>query len=137
MTNPIEEIKRQAQQAQKWLDEKAQGLTGDEHGVMHTYLDRIECAEKLIAASELLQQQQWQPIDSAPRDGSLVAVILEGTDKLVTQIPYKETHCVFFHSNEGWLSAYAMDTIENQYYKITAWQPLPQPPKEQNDRLKN
>lgn len=44
-------------QASKWLDEKTQGLTGDEKGVKHTYLDRVDCAKALVIANDKLQEQ--------------------------------------------------------------------------------
>lgn len=50
------QIMMQADLAEKWLAEREQGLTGDEVGIMHTYLDRSICAEMLVAACKLIER---------------------------------------------------------------------------------
>ena len=60
----------------------------------------------------------WVPIETAPKDGRRVLVAIEGVDRAV----------VSFWSGAGWA------TVDGHDWKgrpVTAWQPLPNPPKEQ------
>jgi len=80
--------------------------------------------EALRNANELLQQQQWQPIESAPRDGTrILSCRTDFEDRLLI-------YAIVAYENGEWhLQALMGGSLGVGYYP-THWQPLPQPPKD-------
>ncbi len=64
--------------------------------------------------------QQWQPIESAPKDGvtRVLVLIREGTEELIQTVAVRDT------SNGCWISSWTGEVL----YPPTHWQPLPPPP---------
>ncbi len=117
----IEEIKRQAELAAEWFK-------GD---IDYTHANVRYISKALIAASELLQQQQWQPMDSAPKDGTrlLLATRSFGIDVGSWKKDYNSSK----GDKADWYNEWGDDFSTGSYYcplSPTRWQPLPQPPKD-------
>lgn len=64
----------------------------------------------------------WQPIETAPRDGTLCA--LRFRDRLG---PYEVHDAHFFHDDGFWYRVEPPTRIE---LRPVAWMPLPEPPSE-------
>ena len=62
---------------------------------------------------------KWQPIETAPKDGTKVLIFVMG--KNVMQASY--SRC-----NEYWIDCWCSNM--SGVYSPTHWQPLPKPPKE-------
>lgn len=74
-------------------------------------------SEQLCARiTELEAAQTWQPIESAPKDGRRVFVVIEGVDRGV----------LAFWNGCEWAT---IDGNDWQGRKIKFWMPLPTPPK--------
>jgi len=83
----------------------------------------FELLEALIAAAELLKYVEWQPIESAPRDGSYVQMIYYSEHGH----SYNELIVSTFYWNEDiWCSWDSECFFEDDYF--IGWQPRPQPP---------
>lgn len=75
------------------------------------------CTAPLLARiAELEAAQTWQPIESAPKDGRRVFVVIEGVDRGV----------LAFWNGCEWAT---IDGNDWQGRKIKFWMPLPTPPK--------
>jgi len=96
--------------------------------------------EQCKQASAMLRAMEWQDISTAPKDGT--GILITGGERIVTDssgiecyrgdlgesvvlVRYKDSCCeddfVFWSINYD---------NEDNWYKPTRWQPLPQPPKE-------
>ena len=66
-------------------------------------------------------EDSWQPIETAPKDGSFIIVVSEkyGEEKDVELVNYR---------NGKWYTAYAVVCAEADGWKLTQWMPLPKPP---------
>lgn len=65
---------------------------------------------------------KWQPIDTAPKDGTRVILFYGGRDKSDEGQIYTASWCPYFN---GWEA----DCIDGFYGATpTHWQPLPEPP---------
>lgn len=66
---------------------------------------------------------EWQPIETAPKDGTLI--LLTGHD-------YNDTSKPRHYVSAWWSSAYNHFTYEDsevsEIYTATHWRPLPEPP---------
>ncbi len=65
---------------------------------------------------------EWQPIETAPKDGTNVLVIV---------VEHPESHCVLRHQDGQWLNDEFFDVISGEqviWYEPTHWMPLPDPP---------
>ncbi len=67
------------------------------------------------AAAAAAAAPQWQPIETAPKDGRRVLVAVEGVDRVV----------VAFWNGSAWSTVDANDWSGRS---VTHWMPLPQPP---------
>ena len=71
---------------------------------------------------------EWQPIETAPRDGT---AILVWPGVLFTEMTYFHTSVVRWHDwKEAWIEASGEEY--NTFYP-THWMPLPPPPKKGNE----
>lgn len=98
------------------MDNK-QGVTHypDKNGEWVRFVDVIKRIKELEA-------QQWQPIDSAPKDGTKILVCHE--DK------HGNKEVLAAHWGSGcWQTGFAFEGIRY----TTHWMPLPSPPKEQSE----
>ena len=109
MTNPIEEIKRQAELAETILNVSDLSCYS---------LTVVDAFKSLIAANELLQQQQWQPIESAPRDGTKILIWVEDDENYIV------SWCEWKEYGQDW-DWYDDNCIS---HKPTHFMPLPKPP---------
>ncbi len=70
---------------------------------------------------------EWQPIDTAPKDGSRVDLVVQYANEDIME---RYIDCYYFQGRwecDG-------DQVENKYFKATHWMPsppLPPPPKQQ------
>lgn len=93
---------------------------GTGHGWHHTCLRLAKEVERLRAS-----QPQWQPIDTAPKDGS---------DVLAWGPRWKQPDYIHFR-NGGWCEWVGLDTGEwepitfSESFLPTHWMPIPEPPK--------
>lgn len=86
--------------------------------------DWIDLLERALTA---LKAQGWQPISTAPRDERLIVL------RIGNERPFVGYH-VFDEDETGKRSAW-MDADESFLeYKPTHWMPLPQPPREPNNK---
>lgn len=77
--------------------------------------------ERLAAAIALMRGQSWQPIETAPKDGTSI---------LATEIDGEPV--VSYFDEGGWVySWHAYDGYH--HWNPTHWQPLPAPPKDTAD----
>ncbi len=67
--------------------------------------------------AELLAAQQWQPIESAPRDGTRILVFIDSHFSFTTVARWDD-------DKDCWKSAWDDQSV----YAVAYWQPLPQPP---------
>lgn len=76
---------------------------------------------KLIAPIIAALTQQWQPIESAPKDTVTEILAWDGYDMRVTRwcFPYKGHPGAWYESE---------DRYEKLFWEPTHWQPLPAPP---------
>ena len=75
-------------------------------------------AELAFRDMQLEEASQWQPIDTAPKDGTLV-VVYDGDPGCPIEMAR------YFEDNSGWF-----DDAHGFRLKPTYWQPLPEPPQE-------
>lgn len=83
------------------------------------------------------QKQQWQPIETAPRDGSRILVKNrdDGYDEQTGYRTYSNDIGVAEWSKSGccddygWISSFCCDFVTR--FEPTHWMPLPEPPKEE------
>ena len=74
---------------------------------------------------------QWQPISTAPKDGTEVLVYgLSSRAEFNEPGRYVAQWCKAYGLGPDW---YMTGTEEPVYVKATKWMPLPQPPKEDGD----
>jgi len=79
------------------------------------------------ALDEKLAELDWQPIETAPRDGTAI-LIYDGIDYYVSWYAFDSV----FETNKSWIFGKATGPY-NAYAEIdtpTHWMPLPEPPKE-------
>ena len=79
----------------------------------------------LVEAAEMLRQKsEWQPIETAPKDGSSILVALKGGE-----VREAEWFVRWYNdpSKPGWMPA-NMDEEYGHYVEPTHWMPLPKPP---------
>lgn len=112
MTNQtIEEIKRQAELAAEWINAKPQGEMSWYMGGDAWYRNapsREAMAEQLIAANELLQQQQWQPIESAPRK--------HGFQVLGYDVDVGRYTCEYWQPTEQWVYSWNQQPCQATHF---------------------
>jgi len=70
----------------------------------------------------------WQPIETAPRDGTSILVIQAGEFK--PGVPYESTVVAWSSVDdfEGWLSCEDCGPVNPRDWALTHWMPLPEPP---------
>ena len=59
---------------------------------------------------------EWQPIETAPKDGTCVMTYTDGLDPIFEQLP------MYWDRDKGWVCCVGYDMMP------THWQPLPTPP---------
>jgi hypothetical protein len=67
------------------------------------------------------EQNEWQPIETAPKDGTLILVIRKGYNPATAW--FEERTQRFEHCEECSFSN------PSHEWKLTHWMPLPEPPK--------
>jgi len=72
----------------------------------------VEFAESL--------QPAWQPIETAPKDGTVILGYCRGIQKVVNWIK----------GFDKWTLIFSFDPNNDGWYEPTHWQPLPENPKE-------
>lgn len=77
--------------------------------------------QELAEANDAMSQAQWQPIESAPKDGTIVL--------LCADVPWL-IRMGYFEPDDRWYSI-PQGSMEND--QPTHWMPLPSPPQEQSD----
>ncbi len=80
--------------------------------------------EALKAGADALEAQEWRPIESAPKDGTLILCI-SPIDNVQTIVYHSVTHK---KPNERWRIHRGGHT---HLIAPTHWRPLPAPPKEE------
>lgn len=81
----------------------------------------------LTEPTELRAAMTWQPIDTAPKDGTKVLLgrfVLNCPEGKNGRMAVDFWHTVNPHGYEGW------GKFNTRYWPATHWQPLPTPPKE-------
>ena len=78
-------------------------------------------AEKVAALTAALEELGggWQPIETAPKDGTVVDLLIDGK---------RTIDCCYEHNQ--WYKVMEEGTRCILWSKITHWMPLPKPPKE-------
>lgn len=78
--------------------------------------------KRLLAENEGLRlASDWQPIETAPTDGTMVLVYAPATDPAKWAIDLPEAICTaVYHEDAGWCICTVRD--------VTHWRPLPNPP---------
>lgn len=92
---------------------------------MHDY--QMDIAAEL---AELKAAQEWQPIETAPKDGTIVLLHIPNMPAVsCTQAFYGSTFCPIeqVEQEEHWRNA---STDHQVYRTATHWRPLPSAPKE-------
>lgn len=84
-----------------------------------------ELKQALTALTELRKEMEWQPIETAPKDGTNVD--LYGTYK---GYKYRITDCRFIPLEGYW---FAVNSMMGNGFVPTHWHPLPQPPKKASE----
>ena len=79
---------------------------------------------------------EWQPIETAPMDGSMV--LLYGPKQMIPNVGIKEKYLIitdrFSHpdnKNGSYRGYIGWGKFNEGYWPATHWMPLPQPPTEQ------
>lgn len=68
---------------------------------------------------------EWQPVITAPDDEEVLVWVVNDTHQSADyQIGYKDVA-----GNQYWWCAQSGQAIEKFDYRVTHWQPLPEPPK--------
>ena len=111
--------------------------------IRERYLDRARLA--LEAAEEVRQREAWQPIASAPRDGTLVLLLVAQHDAENSSMPTEDelAYRTIGHNNHehdgddtwrfaGW--CWSHDHYVEGRGNPTHWQPLPSPPHQEDER---
>ena len=65
---------------------------------------------------------EWQPIETAPKDGTLVDLWIQWRDGG----PWREADCTWVHG--AWWTAGREAPAEGETYKATHWMPIPDGP---------
>jgi hypothetical protein len=139
MTNEALEAsaKRNRAMFEKWADERGMSVMRRhaEHGYIESYTDHMWCAWQAAIAAYL--EASWQPIETAPKDGTVVYLC---RGKRVTAGNWESviSTSAEYHSNgtylgqyedgdswEGWISWDGGFTEEEP---PTHWMPIPKPP---------
>jgi hypothetical protein len=85
-------------------------------------------AGDLLYAAPVAQAEPWQPIETAPKDGSeFLLGVWEGEWRNPRK-RFTVYHAHGFCNRPVWAANYR--TEEGEAYEIAGWMPLPQPPKE-------
>ena len=84
--------------------------------------DRDSAKVEFAFAARMADKRRWQPIETAPRDGSLMLGFMdyekeEGDD-------YEFYSVIRWESGHGWVQ----ETVYMDYFRATHWMPLPEPP---------
>lgn len=68
---------------------------------------------------------EWQPIETAPKDGRHVLVVAGDQPPAVYEAYYEED------GDRGWFQAntHWTDPHDGSLYRVTHWMPLPDPPR--------
>jgi hypothetical protein len=118
------------------------GLPPYEHGGEGLPHTPKQLGKALSHAIEHMKRGQWQPIETAPRDGSSILVI-GGTQASEIGAPYKVMQPIkayweadtYFQKQEngGYAPQGAWHVVDTSYYSITLsgithWMPLPDAP---------
>ena len=84
---------------------------------------QMEDAANLIEALEAeLAAQSWQPIETSPKDGTLVDLWCASNSAR----EIRETDCRWLEMT-GWVDSFG-DAVEDYEWRATHWMPLPEPP---------
>ena len=84
-------------------------------------LTTVECIKKLKGENERLKRNQWQPIETAPKDGTVFLGYKLGQFRECYKVPRDDCDMWCFGGTSG-----ADDLFPN--IKPTHWMPLPKPP---------
>ena len=95
------------------LIEKLRGATESGRGGM---TDRM-ITELIDRAAAALEAQEWQPIETAPRDGRRV---------LLWCMAWEAPSTGQFYGHRGW----GLNCEDFFHYQPTRWRPLPEPPQD-------
>jgi hypothetical protein len=93
-------------------------------GYRSTLNDKI--AEQAVTIERLsaeLERRQWQPIETAPRDGTNILAIVSGNHPDSGEAFTPEV--VFWRIDQWWNDCWGYDSTD---YEPTHWMPLPEPP---------
>jgi len=131
------QLQQQQDAVQQQQDQAMQGLQAQNHRLMTQLGEEIAESDELVKQRDDFTQQlaeqraeierlkcQWQPIETAPRDGTYILLgwFLEGGGGGHPEV-------AFWHSTKQlWCSSRLLNA--EGYYSPTHWQPLPEPPKE-------
>ena len=110
----------------EWLKARALGLPADDPGWDHLYAAREDVPAVVALAHELLAEvkrlkalHEWQPIETAPKDGTRVLAFCRG-----------EWHVMLWEDGAGW--AVRSDALDGfvgiEGHDPTHWMHLPEPP---------
>ena len=69
---------------------------------------------------------EWRDISTAPRDGTSILVVVGPTPVNTTFRNLRNVFQAAFE-NGNWISL-GFDKLENKFWKVTDWMPLPVPP---------
>ena len=131
------QLQQQQDAVQQQQDQAIQGLQAQNHRLMTQLGEEIAESDELVKQRDDFTQQlaeqraeierlkcQWQPIETAPRDGTYILLgwFLEGGGGGHPEV-------AFWHSTKQlWCSSRLLNA--EGYYSPTHWMPLPDPPKE-------
>lgn len=80
----------------------------------------VEVGVAIDHAIEVMKRGLWQPIETAPKDG---------TD-IIVNMPQVESGCTFIYWKDGWRLTYDGKFLGPHVIKPTHWMPLPDAPEE-------
>lgn len=102
----------------------------------HGYQEALDLSVYLRAE---IERRKWQPIKTAPRDGSDILVYLECATVPIVHIAFYRSaeeweksgkYCGGFDGIDDWLGwwSYTINSVGQQRILPTHWMPLPKPP---------
>jgi hypothetical protein len=89
--------------------------------------DQLEALRAALSLSSSALGEGWQDIASAPKGVSvLVVVAAKPCHPYLWEKRHQDVHEAAFEDDEWYAGS---DRLENEYFHVTHWQPLPQAPK--------
>lgn len=110
-------------------------------GILYDYIECLECSATapidIWNTRKHPPASEWQPIESAPKDGTKVDLWLEfyaSPASMGMSDSFRMPECYYatIEGKTGWfhLDGMKQNQLFDEYEYITHWMPLPEPPKE-------